>query len=61
MKPSERAKQAGLKSLTEMGEISGWTPEALRKMYARDVDKFETILHGAVSKKTTKALKGEIK
>ena len=61
MKPSERAKQAGLKSLTEMGEISGWTPEALRKMYARNVDKFETILHGTVSKKTTKALKRENK
>jgi len=58
MKPSERAKQAGLKSLTEMGQISGWTPEALRKMYARDKDKFETLLHGAVSKKTIALLGG---
>jgi hypothetical protein len=56
MKPSERAKQAGLKSLTEMGELSGWTPEALRKMYARNREQFETLLHGAVSKKSIKAL-----
>ena len=61
MKPSERAKQVGLKSLTEMGEISGWTPEALRKMYARNIDKFETILHGALLKKLSKALNGEKK
>lgn len=51
MKPSEKAKAAGLKSLTELSEISGESTQTLNNWFNNYPLRFELILKGAVIKK----------
>ncbi len=51
MKPSEKAKSAGLKSLAELAEISGESVQTLNNWFKNEPRRFELILKGAVSEK----------
>lgn len=48
MKPSEKCKQAGLKSLSELGQITGRSQRTLTEWARTDPDWFDLILTGAV-------------
>ena len=51
MKPSEKAKSAGLKSLAELAMISGESTQTLNNWFNNYPLRFELILKGAVIKK----------
>ncbi len=56
MKPSEKAKSAGLKSLTELAEISGESVQTLNNWSKDRPRRFELILKGVVAERLTKIL-----
>lgn len=51
MKPSELCKLMGLKSLSELSEITGKPAQTLIRWADKDPIFFEVLLRGAVSKK----------
>ena len=51
MKPSEMAKAAGLKSLSELADITGESVQTLNNWIKNYPTRFELILKGAVIKK----------
>ena len=54
MKPSEKCKKAGLKSLAELSEITGRTSKVLIDWANNDPLFFDIVLHGAVLVKLSK-------
>lgn len=52
MKPSESAKLAGLKNLTEMAEISGESVQTLNNWFKNEPRRFELVLKSVVFEKT---------
>lgn len=56
MKPSEKCKAAGLKSLAELSEISGESVQTLINWYHNKPILFDLLLRGAVTKKIELAL-----
>ena len=56
MKPSEKAKSAGLKSLAELAEISGESVQTLNNWFKNEPRRFELILKGAIAEKFAKAV-----
>ena len=50
MKPSERCKLAGLKSLAELAEMTGESVQTLNNWYKNKPQRFEIVLIGAISK-----------
>ena len=54
IKPSEKAKLAGLKSLAELAEISGESVQTLNNWFNNYPLRFELILKGSVIKKLEK-------
>lgn len=53
MKPSDRCKAAGLRSLKELSEITGKTVQTLINWNREKPELFELVLIGAVNKKKT--------
>lgn len=51
MKPSEKCKQAGLKSLNELAEISGESVQTLNNWFKYKPAVFDLVLRGAVMKR----------
>jgi len=51
MKPSEKCKEAGLKSLAELSEISGESVQTLNNWSKNKPVVFELVLKGAAAKK----------
>ena len=51
MKPSEKCKEAGLKSLAELSEISGESVQTLNNWSKNKPIVFELVLKGAAAKK----------
>lgn len=51
MKPSERCKAAGLKSLAELSEICGESVQTLNNWHKNKPRVFDLVLLGAVAKK----------
>ena len=56
MKPSEKCKAAGLKSLDELSEISGDSVQTLNNWSKTKTRRFELILKGVMFEKTMAAL-----
>lgn len=56
MKPSEKCKAAGLKSLVELAEITGRTSKVLIDWAKNEPAFFDIVLRGAVVTKLTKVL-----
>ena len=56
MKPSEKAKSAGLKSLAELAEISGESVQTLNNWFKNEPRRFELILKGALVEKFAQSL-----
>ena len=56
MKPSEKSKSAGLKSLAELSEISGESVQTLNNWFKNEPRRFGLILKGAVAEKFAKAV-----
>ena len=56
MKPSEKCKSAGLKSLAELSEMTGRSSKVLIDWANNDPDFFDIVLRGAVLIKLCKAL-----
>lgn len=52
MKPSEVCKSAGLKSLTELSEISGESVQTLNNWFKNEPRRFELVLKGVMFEKT---------
>lgn len=59
MKPSEKCKQAGLKSLDELSKLTGESTQTLRNWHKSRPVAFETILYGAAMKKLFEMTKGK--
>ena len=57
MTAAEAAKAAGLKSLTEASELTGWTTKALRTYYKDNRQRFNIVIAGCVAIKSKKVLK----
>lgn len=55
MKPSEKCKAAGLKSLAELSKMTGRSSKTLIDWSNNDPEFFELLLRGAVSKKQCRA------
>jgi|GEM_PF-1000686 len=51
MRPSEKCKAAGLKSLAELAEISGESVQTLNNWSKKKPVVFDLVLQGAVAKK----------
>lgn len=51
MKPSEKCKAAGLKSLAELSEISGESVQTLNNWHKNKPKLFDLVLRGAVVKR----------
>jgi len=51
VKPSEKCKKAGLKSLAELSEMTGKPVQTLIRWHEDDPVFFDILLRGAVSKK----------
>jgi hypothetical protein len=51
MKPSEKCKSAGLKSLAELAEISGESVQTLNNWHKHKPKLFDLVLRGAVVKR----------
>lgn len=51
MKPSEKCKSAGLKSLAELSEISGESVQTLNNWHKNKPRLFDLVLMGAVAEK----------
>ena len=58
MKPSEKAKAAGMKSLDELAEISEESVQTLNNWFKKKPRRFELILKGAVAEKFARNLDG---
>jgi hypothetical protein len=56
MKPSEKAKETGLKSLAELAEISGESVQTLNNWHKNKPRRFELVLKGAAAEKFTNKL-----
>ena len=56
MKPSEKAKAAGLKSLAELAEISGESVQTLNNWHKNKPRLFELVLKGAVAEQFAQRL-----
>ena len=56
MKPSEKCKAAGLKSLAELSEISGESVQTLNNWSKNKPLVFDLVLRGAVVKKLAQVL-----
>jgi len=56
MKPSEKAKAAGLKSLAELAEISGESVQTLNNWFKKEPRRFELVLKGAIAEKFSRSL-----
>lgn len=56
MKPSEKAKAAGLKSLAELAGVSGESVQTLNNWYKKKPRLFELVLKGAVAEKFARRL-----
>lgn len=54
MKPSEKAKAAGLKSLAELAEISGESVQTLNNWHKNKPRLFELVLKGAIAERFAK-------
>ena len=52
MTASEAAKQAGLKSLKSLCEISGESPQTLNNWFNNEPRRFELVLKGAIFEQT---------
>lgn len=52
MKPSEKAKAAGLKSLAELADASGESVQTLNNWFKNKPRRFELILKGIVAEKS---------
>ena len=52
MKPSELCKASGLKSLKELSEITGESPQTLNNWFKYKRKVFNLVLTGAVAEKT---------
>lgn len=50
MTASKKAKELGAKSLAQVSEVYGCTPQNLSYMYRNSPDKFEIVVLGVVSK-----------
>ncbi|NOY72178.1 MAG: hypothetical protein GXP14_07340 [Gammaproteobacteria bacterium] len=50
MKPSEKCKASGLKSLSELSEISGTSVQTLNNWHKNKPILFDLVLRGAVAK-----------
>lgn len=48
MKPSEKCKKAGLKSLVELAEISGESVQTLNNWYKKKMFRFDAVLEAAL-------------
>ena len=59
-KPSEVVKQAGLKSLAELAEMSGESAQTLNNWFKRSPRRFELVLKGAVLEKTAERVDASI-
>ncbi len=51
MKPSEKCKAAGLKSLAELSEISGESVQTLNNWFKHKPRLFDLVLRGAIVKR----------
>ena len=51
MTPAEKCKEAGLKNLAELSEITGRSTRTLQHWSDNEPDFFEIVLFGAVAKK----------
>lgn len=49
MTPSQQAKSAGLKSLTQVIDISGWPRSTLIDMHRKHPKRFKAVLLGCVA------------
>lgn len=56
MTPSQQCKQAGLKSLAELSEITGRGPRTLQYWAAHDPKLFAVVVAGAVAVKDKKRM-----
>ncbi len=56
MKPSEAAKLAGMKSLTQLAEISGESVQTLNNWHKNEPRRFELVLKGAVFELTVERM-----
>ena len=56
MKPSEKCKAVGMKSLTELSNISKESVQTLNNWYKNEPRRFELILKGVIFEKTMDAL-----
>lgn len=54
MKPSEKAKAAGMKSLAELAEISGESVQTLNNWHKNKPRLFDLVLKGAVAERFAK-------
>mgnify|MGYP001309640552 CR=1 FL=1 len=54
MKPSEKAKAAGLKSLAELAEISGESVQTLNNWHKHKPRLFNLVLKGAIAEQFAK-------
>ena len=59
MKPSEQCKEAGLKSLAELVEISGVSEQTLINWHKNKPDLFAVVIAGAQAMKETYAFNEE--
>ena len=59
MKPSEQCKQAGLKSLAELSELTGESVQTLNNWHKSKPERFEIVLIGAIAKKRSEGNKME--
>ena len=56
LKPSEIVKLSGLKSLSELAEISGESVQTLNNWFKNQPRRFELVLKGAVFERTVERL-----
>ena len=60
MKPSEKCKLAGLKSLAELAEITGESVQTLNNWHKNKPRFFDIVLAGTIEEKRRKGMKPEI-